>query len=65
MLLRFSLQRCLYSFDMPLITNSSCLVAKIDFLQADLKVILSSLNAWLQMISEQQTLNFPLDPEIF
>lgn len=46
---------------MPLITNSSCLVAKKDFLQADLKVTRNSLHARLQMIPEQQTFSFPPD----
>lgn len=46
---------------MPLITNSSCLVAKKDFLRADLKVTRNSLHARLQMIPEQQTFSFPPD----
>lgn len=46
---------------MPLITNSSCLVAKKDFLRAYLKVTQNSLHARLQMIPEQQTFSFPPD----
>lgn len=37
----------------------------MDFLQADLKAILSCLHAWLQILQEQQTLDFPSKPEIF